>query len=340
MNKSQIENIAVSYFPSKESKSSAELTIGEVLTSIKCGKYEHVISTIRSHTLNGKVDEAKELKGTLPAVTFSGLYPEFRRDGYCTCYNSIIVIDIDKLSVEQMTLVREQLIADKYVTALWTSPSGNGYKGLVNLHYDKSFDDISIHDKHRTAFRALYRYMLASYGVGLDRSGSDPTRLCFMSYDPNLVIKESADEFLVEFEETPSISSSQPDRANAKIRLPRQKAYKKCDWNKLIGQKWEYKDYEQNKQTLYSIFRKMKRKNISITSTFEEWVKVAYAIANSMHPAFGKEMFMKMCELDGANHDPYKSEHLLYDAYCNNKGNVHFSTIIYMATQKGVIGLV
>ena len=337
MYKSQIENIAVSYFPSKESKSSAELTIGEVLTSIKCGKYEHVISTIRSHTVNGKVDEAKELKGTLPAVTFSGLYPEFRRDGYCTHYNNRIVIDIDKLSVEQMTLAREQLIADSHVIALWTSPSGNGYKGLVSLNYEESFDEVSIHDKHRQAFQSLYKYMLVSYGVELDRSGSDPTRLCFMSYDPNLVIKESAYEFLVKSEEMPSISQTQPVRANVKIKLPRQTAYKGCDWNKLIGQKWKYKDYEQNKQTLYSIYRKMKRKNISITSTFEEWVKVAYAIANSMHPAVGKEMFMKMCELDGANHDPYKSEHLLYDAYCNNKGNVHFSTIIYIAKQKGVI---
>ena len=337
MYKSQIENIAVSYFPSKESKSSAELTIGEVLTSIKCGKYEHVISTIRSHTVNGKVDEAKELKGTLPAVTFSGLYPEFRRDGYCTHYNNIIVIDIDKLSVEQMTLAREQLIADSHVIALWTSPSGNGYKGLVSLNYEESFDEVSIHDKHRQAFQSLYKYMLVSYGVELDRSGSDPTRLCFMSYDPNLVIKESAYEFLVKSEEMPSISQTQPVRANVKIKLPRQTAYKGCDWNKLIGQKWKYKDYEQNKQTLYSIYRKMKRKNISITSTFEEWVKVAYAIANSMHPAVGKEMFMKMCELEGANHDPYKSEHLLYDAYCNNKGNVHFSTIIYIAKQKGVI---
>lgn len=337
MDKSQIENIVVSYFPSKESRSSAELTIGEVLTSIKCGKYEDVISMIRTDIVNGKVDNAKELKGTLPAVTFSGLYPVYRRDGYCTHYNDLIVIDVDKLFEEQMALVKEQLIADQYVIALWTSPSGNGYKGLVSLNYEESFDKVSIHDKHRTAFQSLYKYMLVSYGVELDRSGSDPTRLCFMSYDPSLIIKESADEFLVEFEETPSISRSQSVRANAKIRLPRQKAFKERDWNKLIGQKWEYKDYEQNKQTLYSIYRKMKRKNISITSTFEEWVKVAYAIANSMHPAVGKEMFMKMCELDGANHDPYKSEHLLYDAYCNNKGNVHFSTIIYIAKQIGVI---
>ena len=313
------------------------LTIGDVLLLIKDGKYKKAIENIRCKIAEGNIDDAKNIKGTLPAVTFSGLYPEYRRDGYCTQYNNLIVIDIDHLSAEKMPIVWGQLNSDTYVAALWKSPSGNGLKGLVKLQYDEDFSSMSIHDKHRTAFRSLYRYMLASYGIELDKSGSDPTRLCFMSDDPNLILKESVDEYSVEFEEMPSISHSQAVRANTKIKIPRQKAYKECDWNKLIGQKWEIEDYERNKQTLYSIYRKMKRKNISLTATFEEWVKVAFAIANSIHPAVGKDIFMKMCELDGVRHDPKGSEQLLYDAYCTNNGNVHFESIVYLAKQKGVI---
>ena len=340
MQRTELENILVSYFPSKESKSIMELTIGNVLTDIHEEKYKTIINDIRSNISTGQKDEAQKLKATLPAVTFSGVYPEFRRDGYCTHYNNLIVIDIDHLLTEKIPIVRTQLINDPYVIALWQSPSGNGYKGLVKLQYGDVFSSMPIRDKHRAAFRSLYKYMLAMYGIELDTSGSDTTRLCFMSYDTDLIVKEEVDDFYVEYENVDIIlTSKQSRKAIGSIKIPT-RAYKRCDWNKLIGQKWEFENYEQNKQTLYSIYRKMKRKNISITSTFEDWVKVAYAIANSMHPTVGKEMFMKMCELDGVKHDPEGSEQLIYDAYCTNRGNVHFSTIIYMATQKGVIGLV
>lgn len=339
MLKTDLENILVSYFPTKENKSTMTLTIGNALTDIQKGKYKTIINDIRRNIVSGQKEEAQKLKGALPAVTFSGLYPEYRRDGYCTQYNEIIVIDIDHLSVEKMTIVKEQLIRDPHVIALWQSPSGNGYKGLVKLRYTEEYNNIPISTKHRSAFRTLYTYMIATYGIELDRSGSDPTRLCFMSYDSDLIVKEEADDFVAECDNVVLLTPKSSGKVCGTIRIPT-RTYKRCDWHKLIGQKWEIEEYKQNKQTLYSIYRKMKRKNISITTTFEEWVKVAYAIANSMHPTVGKEMFLKMCELDGVKHDPEGSEHLIYDAYCNNRGNVHFSTIIYIAKQKGVIGLV
>lgn len=339
MYRTELENIFVSYFPSKESRSTTTITIADVLAYINDGKYKAIISDIRNKISSGKIAEAQKIKGTLPAVTFAGLYPEYRRDGQCTQYNNLIVIDIDHLSAEKMPIVREQLINDPYVIALWQSPSGNGFKGLIKLQYEDDFSGVPISEKHRTAFRALYTYMIATYGIELDRSGSDPTRLCFMSHDADLIVKERADDFVIEYKNVAELASKPSRKVSGTIRIPN-RTYKRCDWNKLIGQKWQMEEYEQNKQTLYSIYRKMKRKNISITTTFEEWVKVAYAIANSMHPVVGKDMFMKMCELDGVRHDPDGSEQLLYDAYCNNRGNVHFSTIIYMAKQKGVIGLV
>lgn len=261
-----------------------------------------------------------------------------RASKYCTQYNNLIVIDIDHLSNEQIDRIGEQLQIDSYVAAFWKSPSGNGYKGLIHLLYDRQHENINIRDKHKVAYDALREYMLATYNIELDSSGSDPTRLCFMSYDSDLLIKDFAEDFVVSVDNL-QCNSSQPHANNIQENNIEHElfTFKGYNWNKLIGQKWDHQDYKLNKQTIYSILRKMKRKKISITSTYEDWVKVAHAIANSMHPAVGKNVFMQMCELDGVDHNPAKSERLIYDAYCRNNGNVHFETIIYLAKQKGVI---
>lgn len=337
MDASTIKNIKVSFFPSKERMSTGDMTISSVLAEIKSGKYKVKIESARNARMLGQYERANEIKGTLPAVTFSGLYPERRKDGFCVRYNNVIVLDIDKQDVVKMAIVKKYLLEDKYITAFWISPSGNGYKGLVKLQYDEQYSDVSLHDKHCAAFAALYTYMLSTYGIELDKSGSDPTRLCFMSYDPDLVIKSKMDAFPVAIEMLQLQSTHKRLKANEKINIEHQITYKEYDWNRLRGQKWTLENYETNKQTLYFIYRKMQKKQISITSTFEEWVKVAFAIANSMHPDVGHKMFIQMCELDGVNHNPDGSERLIYDAYCNNRGNVHFETIIYLAKQKGVI---
>lgn len=91
MYKSSLFKIYVSYFPSKESRSTATLTIRDVLLYVKNGKYKDIIEGIRNDIAIGQINRAKQKKGTLPAVTFSGLYPKCRRDGYCTQYNNLIV---------------------------------------------------------------------------------------------------------------------------------------------------------------------------------------------------------------------------------------------------------
>ena len=55
-----------------------------------------------------------------------------------------------------------------------------------------------------------------------------------------------------------------------------------------------------------------------------------------IHPEKGRELFLMLCELDGVKHDAVKSENLIFNAYLYNKGLVNFSTIIYLARQKGL----
>lgn len=92
-----------------------------------------------------------------------------------------------------------------------------------------------------------------------------------------------------------------------------------------------------NRSLLTYIYKKLAKKGISITETWEDWVKVAFAIASSVHPEKGRELFMKFCSLDGEKNDIVKSERLIWDAYNRNLGKCSISTIIYLAKQKGIV---
>jgi hypothetical protein len=88
---------------------------------------------------------------------------------------------------------------------------------------------------------------------------------------------------------------------------------------------------------LERIYKYLSAKGMSITSTYEDWVKVAFAIAHTFHSTYGRKMFMKLCELDGASHNEERSERLIYDAYTTPDKRSDFSSIVYLAARKGFI---
>ena len=98
-----------------------------------------------------------------------------------------------------------------------------------------------------------------------------------------------------------------------------------------------YKYNKSNKNKLLYILKKLKKHNQSITDTWENWVKVAFSIASSVHPEPGRKLFLNFCELDGLKNNVVKSEHLILDAYRKNQGKCNINTIIYLARQKGVV---
>ena len=95
------------------------------------------------------------------------------------------------------------------------------------------------------------------------------------------------------------------------------------------------KNNQRDRKTLLNIIKFLKKKNISITSTYENWYRVAYAIAYSFTHDIGEKYFLSLCELDGANHNEIQSKNMLLYCYKNSKGNIKFKTIVFLATNKG-----
>lgn len=336
--KEKLEGLYASFYKNVAGRKYCDMTIGRVLNGIRIEAYCSEIGSARVCLNSGNKDEYDAVKKKLPAVTFCGTFVSGHSANECNTYNNIMVIDIDKLEDGDMSRVKDILAHDPYVAAFWESPSGMGYKGLVSLSYADFYDGMDITDKHRLAFQQIFTYLLNNYGIELDKSGKDICRLCFMSSDNGIVVKDEFKPFKVEeiFELEQESDSSINDE-QVKKKSHGLKTSKGHNWSQIYGRTNDYGYHAKCRSMLTFIYKKLKRKGLSITESWENWVKVAYAIASSVHPEKGREIFLMLCRLDGEKHDEAKSEHLIFDAYTKNLGHCKFGTIIYLARQKGIV---
>lgn len=328
-------SLGVSFYDNVKASKRCDLPVARVLEGIRKCTYKEKVAIARRCLNNGDKQGYDTYKSQLPAVAFCGTFDKGHKADDCNHYNSLLVIDIDKLTDMELEKTYHSLKDDPYVAAFWLSPSGNGYKGLVQLDYSSDFAEYGIKEKHKVAFRQFFVHLLSEYGIELDRSGSDISRLCYMSADSNLHIKDNAEVFRVEPLEKTTSKEAQQDGKKTRVALI--KPVQNNNWNEICGKATGYKENKTNRNLLLYIYKKLKKRQCSITDTWENWVRVAFAIASSIHPEKGREMFLELCRLDGVNHDENKSDQLIRNAYARNQGKCSISTIIYLAKQKGVV---
>lgn len=329
---SAFDNINVSYFKYFKGPPSLDISISRVFKGIRSDVFKDTVLGVRKFK-HENVELSRKYKSSLPAVTFCGIFKEKRNVDSCVCYNHLLVIDIDHVADNLMDEYRENLRNDPYVAAFWLSPSGCGYKGLVHLTYDESFEKLDDKEKHKMAFRKVLKYLLEKYGIALDESGSDIPRLCYMSWDPDIVVKSEAEAFEIKLEANDVLEDNRT-KNNSPIRRVLGKEIK-LNWNQIIGGA-NYPLSNHYRSLLNQIYKKLVKKNLSITDSYANWVKVAFAISSNIHPVAGKELFLRLCRLDGIGHDEQKSEHLIFEAYAKTSRKVGFGTIIFLARQKGL----
>lgn len=326
----------VSYYANMKSATDEKYSVVDVLRRIKEGECRFQIEQLRKYKQVGNKEMANKIKAYLPAVTFCATFNGRRVTSNVSSYNYLMVIDVDKLDGEEMGRVGKCLEDDLYVGAYWISPSGNGYKGLIELEYHNCPKDVPVwNDWHRVAFLQIEEYLSSTYKIELDGSGKDITRLCFMSWSPELMVRKDNKPFVIDLSDIRK--RTVPDVPKVKVaRLNESVVGEAIAWNILDGTSNKRND-STDRQLIENIYRYLRKTGQSITSSYEDWVKVAFSIANTFHPVYGRRMFMKFCELDMATHDVVRSEKLIYDAYTTLDKRCDISTIRYLASQKGFI---
>ena len=175
-------------------------TIRDILTKIKEGEWKEEIRYYRN-------EEDKELRAELKkqfwGVTFSGTFVDKRLDRNLDRYNHILVVDVDlkDLKVKAST-ARKRLEECPFIFCVFESPSG-GLKALAFSRMNKS--------NHRLFFEGVREYFQYR-GIEIDKSGKNPGRLCFISYDPDLYLTHKEKHPFMLERDAPKTFKAEQDR--------------------------------------------------------------------------------------------------------------------------------
>ena len=133
-----------------------------------------MIEAVRSET--DKEKRSKLKKETLPCVV-PGSEPQTQRDNVHCTPNGIICLDFDGIPSDELESAKQAIAEVAYVFTVSLSVSGNGllalaaYDGMPNL-------------------KNLLTAMQADFPYEIDKSCSDVSRLRFVTWDDNLIVKD------------------------------------------------------------------------------------------------------------------------------------------------------
>jgi len=302
------------------SKVLKQISISDFIFSIKNEKYHNEICKLRNYYNNGDKKRYAQEKTRLPSIVFSGLFSETRKIESLVNYNNICVIDIDSIPIQDIQKCLNTFYLDPFVFSFWISPSGSGIKGLVKFRYTIELSINTSYENHKFAFSKLYDYIKGKYNIEIDKSGSDVTRLCFVSSDCNLVLKEQAEEFLIDNQ----ITSVLIPVSNKQKNNPKSSYFVRKEHMNSLG-----KNKQLKRTMIQKIIKYLTKRNLSITSTYENWYRVAYAISSTFTYDLGEKYYLQLCRLDGSKHNEEESKAMLQYCYVNNKNKISFGTILF-----------
>ena len=184
-----------------------EITLQEVYKLITSSEHLKTLTeTVRRAAENGDEKIYRMLKQqTLPYVTPGGVF-SYRKSDSLTGPSGLIVVDIDHLdSRGEAEKLKRQLFDDRLLRPVlaFTSPGGRGVKAFIpydlaripdtrqntseNIHWAMNYVQ-AIYDFHSSHPDGEDKKTNHS-GKGVDRSGKDLVRACFLSYDEEALIR-------------------------------------------------------------------------------------------------------------------------------------------------------
>ena len=157
-------------------------SLSSILKQIKEGVWKTQIEEIRNLFNKNENLKSSELKKNLPGFTTSGTFKESRSNKDIEVYSGLISLDYDK--IDDVESLKQRIIEIPFTYSAFISPSGNGLKVIINAGGELK--------THTDTFNQIRAYYDEKVGVESDRAVKDIPRLCFVSYDPNLYLNDSA----------------------------------------------------------------------------------------------------------------------------------------------------
>jgi hypothetical protein len=161
-----------------------------IAKDIASDKYKVQVEEIRNLNTQGKKQEADNKKKQLLAFTPSATFKEKRQLPLLVMYSGFIHLDFDKLNEEELNNAFDIINQIPYTFLCFKSPSGNGLKVFIEVNTGL--------EQHELAYAKVLNFYEGKIGLKADPSCKDVTRLCFVSYDPQLYKNISNQKFIVD----------------------------------------------------------------------------------------------------------------------------------------------
>jgi len=318
----------VSYYTSSQDKKPRIIPLEEVISDFKSGRYAAQIRHVREVLKQQGVDEYRAAKKTLPAIAFCGEFVGGHSKNNLVRSNDMLVFDIDHLSDNEMIEAKEKMSEDNYILAFWVSPSGNGYKGLIRISYLNVLEDSSLDVLYKKAFEIVTEYFHKQFDIDLDINCSDYSRICYVCWDENLFYNEHAETFSVDCSTVQQKKIYKPVDKGSVITVPHNvRCFKSVN---VPG-----KNSQRSRKIVGSIIKYLSKRNLSITATYDEWLRVGFAIASTFNYDLGLKYYLALSRLDKGKFNEDQCIRKLQECYMTGTGEVTLGTIIDLAQKKG-----
>lgn len=187
------------------------------MLNIKNGTYSQIIDQLKSIK---DPDEQKTFKESrLPSFTISCQCKTWRKEENIISHSGLLNIDIDgdqNLHIEDWEEMRDR-ICDTLPTIVscFLSARGNGLSFVVKIKPDR----------HRDTYSSIGFDLQKNFNIYIDPSCKNPTRLRFVSYDPNAYVNFDFDnipivtpsaEYIAAVKALPKLSLTHVTKANSK----------------------------------------------------------------------------------------------------------------------------
>jgi hypothetical protein len=178
-----MESIKFSKYSSVKSKEKIDIDIIQYCTIVKTGLNQDLVLKARAAKAKGEDQAYKDLKMQAAVITGSVVMKSGEKTAAnIEYYNGLILIDVDT-NVTQDQI--EALKKDRYTYILHRSFGGEGVCIFVKIDPEK----------FKESFEGLAQYYYSNFGLVADRSCSNPNRLRYISFDPDLFENKAANKF-------------------------------------------------------------------------------------------------------------------------------------------------
>ena len=163
-----------------------EITLEEAFERVKSDRYKAAVEKIRSETDKKKQKEIKQAQ--LDYITARGIFSYCDEDNLRRS-SGLADIDLDEINTaEERAKIEEILKNDPYIKAYFRSPSNN-FKAFIRVPKDANGD-------HSIIVKGFYDYLETEYKINKyckpDTATHNIARACWLSHDPEAVIKTEA----------------------------------------------------------------------------------------------------------------------------------------------------